>query len=181
MQEQYEPLVESGGDKLTRGESNEEHEWLSVEPRETNVEPSGDDKHVTEDHEEFSVEPRKHEDVGIQDVFETIQVEIKEKGGEKYVKDGNECLFGEEEIRKHDVKCGEKCLIGDEEVWMEDENIFAVYLFDEATRHSMEENKVRESPGEREDKQMSGEVENQHVLPKIVREAVSRFKEKAQK
>ena len=51
-------------------------------------------------HEEFSVEPRKHEDVGIQDVFETIQVEIKEKGGEKDVKDGNECLFGEEELRK---------------------------------------------------------------------------------
>jgi len=44
----------------------------------------------------------------------------------------------------------------------------------------MKEDKVREIQGEREDKQMSGEVENQHV-PKIVREAVSRFKEKSQK
>jgi len=127
------------------------------------------------------VESRKHEDVGIQDVFETVQVERKAKCGEKDAKDGKECLHGEEEIRKHDFKGGGKCLIGDPEVWMEDENIFAVYLFHEETRHSMEENKVRESPGEREDKQMSGEVENQHVLPKIVREAVSRFKEKAQK
>ena len=69
-----------------------------------------------EDHEEFSVKPRKHQDVGIKDAFQTIQVEMKERGGEKDAKDGYECLFGEEEIRKHDVKGGEKCLIGDKEV-----------------------------------------------------------------
>jgi len=176
--EHHKPVVKDREENPIREESNKEHEELLVDPWETNVEPSGDDKH--EDHEEFSVEPRKHEDVGIRDVFETIQVEMKEKGGEKDAKDGNECLFGEEEIRKHDVKGGEKCLIGNEEVWMEDENIFAVYLFHQETRHSMEENKVRESQGAREDQPMSGEVENKHV-PKIVREAVSRFKEKAEK
>jgi len=171
-------LVEDGENKLTREESNKKHEELSVEPWETNVEPSGNDKHVKENHEEFSVEPREHVEMGIKNGFETIKVEMKEKGGEKDAKDGKECLLGEEEVRNHDVKGGEIFLIGDQEVWMEDGNIFAVNLFHEETRHSMEENKVKESPGAREDKQMSGDVENQHV-PKIVREAVSRLKEKS--
>ena len=69
-------------------------------------------------------------------------------------------------------------MIGDPEFWMEDENIFAVYLFHEETRHSMEERKGRKSQGAREEKPMSGELEIHHV-PKIVREAVSRFKQKA--
>jgi len=148
---------------------------LSVEPKETNVELSGA---IQEDHERFSVDPRKHEDGGIQDVFETIQVEMKEKGGEKDTKDGKECLFGEEEIRKHDFKGGEKCLIGDPEVWMEDEN--AVYLCHKKKRHSIVKRKGRESQGERKDEPKKGELENKHV-PMIVREAVSRFKEKAEK
>ena len=69
-------------------------------------------------------------------------------------------------------------MLGDEEVWMEDENILAVYLFHEKQRHFIKRSKVRETHGERKDQPMSGEVESQHV-PKIVREAVSRFKEKA--
>jgi len=53
-------VVEGREDKPTRqDESNEEHDRLSVELWETNVEPSGDDKHVQEDHEEVSVEPRE--------------------------------------------------------------------------------------------------------------------------
>ena len=122
VQEEHEPLVEGEEDKPTREENQEENEDLSVEPRETIVEPGGEEKHVQEDHEEFfvelrekdseesgddknvnenlerpSVEPRKQEDEGIKDVFENIQVEMKDKGGEKDAKDGNECLFGEEE------------------------------------------------------------------------------------
>ena len=42
-------------------------------------------------------------------------------------------------------------MIGDQEVWMEDENIFAVYLFDEETRHSMEKSKVGETQEARKD------------------------------
>jgi len=61
-----------------------------VEPIETNVEPSGDGKHIRADHEEFSVEPREQQDVGIKDGFE----KIKEEGREKDAKDGNKCLFG---------------------------------------------------------------------------------------
>jgi len=175
VQEKHEPLVEDGEDNPTREESNEE---LLVEPRETNIESGGNDKHAEEDNEEFSVEPKKHEDVGIQNGFETIQVEMKEKGGEKDAKDGNECQHGEEEIRKHDFKGGGKCLIGDPEVWMEDGNIFAVYLFHEETRPSMEKRKVRETKEAREDVPMKGELEKKTV-PKIVREAVSRFKQKA--
>jgi len=113
--------------------------------------------------------------MGVRNVFETIQVEMIERGGEKDAKDDKECLFGEEEIRKRDFQGGEKCLIGDPEVWMEDQNV--VYLFDEETRHSMEERKGRESPGAREDQPMSGDLEKKNV-PKIVREAVSRFKQK---
>jgi len=60
------------------------------------------------------VESREHENVGVKDGFETIQVEAR---------DDYECLFGEEEVRNHDIKGGEKCLIGDEEVWMKDENL----------------------------------------------------------
>ncbi len=119
-------------------------------------------KHPRENHDEFSVEPREHAEMGIQIGFETIQVEMKEKGREKDAKDGNGCPFGEEELRRHDPKGGEKCLIGDPEVWMVDENIFAVYLFHEETR----------------DQPMSGDLEKKNV-PKIVREAVSRFKEKS--
>ncbi len=59
---------------------------------------------------------------------------------------------------------------------MEDENIFAVYLFHEKKRNSIEKQKVRETQGTK-DQSMSGEVENKHV-PKIMREAVSRFKQK---
>jgi len=177
VQEKNEPLVESGEEKPTREESNEEHEGLSVELREINTEPSGDDKNQ-EDYQEFTVETREHEHVDVKDGFETIQVEMKEKGGEKDAKDGNEYQIGEEEVRNHDVKGGENFLIGDPEVWMEDGNIFAVYLFNEETRHSMEQRKGRESQGAREEKLMSGELENHHV-PKIVREAVSRFKQKA--
>jgi len=170
--EHHEPVVKNAEENPTREENQEGNQGLSVKPRETNVEPSGG---VEEDHERFSVEPREHADMGVRNVFETIQVEMKEKGGEKDAKDGKECLFGEEEIRKHDFKGGEKCLIGDPEVWMEDQN--AVYLFDEETRHSMEERKGRESPGAREDQPMSGDLEKKNV-PKIVREAVSRFKQK---
>jgi len=42
MQEEYEPLVEGGEDNPTKEENNEKHEKFSVEPRETYVEPSGD-------------------------------------------------------------------------------------------------------------------------------------------
>jgi len=188
VQEKHGSLVEGREDKSTREESNKKPERLSVELREINTEPSGDDKNVQEDHQEFTVEPREHEHVGVKDGFETIQVEMKEDGkeclhGEEEVrnhdvKDGEECLFGEEEVRNHGVKGGEKCLNGDPEVWMEDENIFAVYLLHGKKRHYIKRSKVRETHGERKDQPMSGELESQHV-PKIVREAVSRFKEKA--
>jgi len=56
------------------------------------------------------LEPREQEDVNINHGFETIQVEMKEKGKEKDAKDGNECLIGEEEIRKYDDKSGEYSL-----------------------------------------------------------------------
>jgi len=58
VQEKHDPSVEGKEAKPTREESNDEHERLSVEPREINIEPSGDDNHVKENHE-FSVEPRK--------------------------------------------------------------------------------------------------------------------------
>jgi len=174
--EHHKLVVKEEEENPIREEDQEGHEGFSVELREKDGEENGDDRHVQEDHESFSVEPRKHEDVGIQDVFEIIQVEMKEKGGEKDAKDGKECLFGEEEIREHDFKGGENCLIGDPEVWMEDQN--AVYLFNEETRHSTEENIERESQGARKDEPKKRELENKHV-PKIVREAVSRFKQKA--
>jgi len=151
VQEEFESLVEGRDDKPTREEDQE-------------------------DHEEFAVESREHAEMGIQNDNETIQVEIKEKDGEKDAKDGKEYLLGEEEVRNHHVKGGEKCLIGDEEVWMIDEN--AVYLFHEETRHSMEKKKGRESQKARKDEPMEGELERK-IVPKIVREAVSRFKEKA--
>ena len=69
-------------------------------------------------------------------------------------------------------------MIGDEVIWMEDKNIFAVYLFHGKKRHFIKRSKVRETQGAREDQPMSGEVEKKIVL-KIVREAVSRFKKKA--
>jgi len=177
--EHHKPVVKDEEENPTREEDQEGHEELSVEPKEFNAEPSGDgNPHVQEDHQEFTVEPREHEHMDIKDGFKTFKVERKVKGGEKDAKDGKECLFGEEEVRNHDVKGGEKFLIGDPEFWMEDENIFAVYLFHEETRHSMEERKGRKSQGAREEKPMSGELEIHHV-PKIVREAVSRFKQKA--
>jgi len=151
VQEEFESLVEGRDDKPTREEDQE-------------------------DHVEFAVESREHAEMGIQNDNETIQVEIKEKDGEKDAKDGKEYLLGEEEVRNHHVKSGEKCLIGDEEVWMKDEN--AVYLFHEETRHSMEKKKGRESQKARKDEPMEGELERK-IVPKIVREAVSRFKEKA--
>ncbi len=78
--------------------------------------------------------------MGVRNVFEIIQVEMKAKGGENDAKDGKECLFGEEEIRIHEDKGGEKFLIGDPVFWMKDENIFAVYLFHEETRRVGKEN-----------------------------------------
>ena len=59
------PVVKDEEENPTREENQEGHQGLSVEPREMNVEPSGDHKHVKEDHEEFSVEPREHADMGI--------------------------------------------------------------------------------------------------------------------
>ena len=105
-------------------------------------------------------------------------MEMKKEGGEKDAKDGNEYQIGEEEVKHHDVKGGGKCLIGDPEVWVEDKNIFPVYLFHEETRPSMEKRKVRETKEAREDVPMKRELEKKTV-PKIVREAVSRFKQKA--
>ena len=122
-------MVEDEEKNPTRKENQEGHQELLVEPRETNVGPSGDDNHVKENHEEFSVEPREHANMGVRDVFEIIQVEIKGKGGENDAKDGNECLLGEEEVRNHDVKGGENFLIGDPEFWMEDENICALSTY----------------------------------------------------
>jgi len=104
-------------------------------------------------------------------------VEMKEKGEEKDAKDGKEYQSGEEEVRNHDVKGGEKYLIGDPEVWMEDENIFAVYLLHGKKRHYIKRSKVRETQGAREDQPMSGDLEKKNVH-KVVREAVSRFKKK---
>jgi len=164
VQEQHEPLVEGGEDKPTREESNEEHDWLSVKLRETNVEPSGDDKHVQEDHEELTVEPRENEDAvddGNMDVEvdpEEVKVEFEEKKTFQDVKDEEKCSIGEEETNK-----GERS--------------FAFNFSHEETRHSMEERKGRESQGARENKPMSGDLEKKNV-PKIVREAVSRFKQK---
>jgi len=44
--EYHEPVVKDKEENPIREESNKEHEGLSVEPRETNVEPCGDDEHV---------------------------------------------------------------------------------------------------------------------------------------
>ncbi len=64
------PVVKDEEENPTREENQEGHQGLSVEPREINIEPSGDgDKHVQKDHEELSVEPRKHEEMGIKDGF----------------------------------------------------------------------------------------------------------------
>jgi len=92
--EHHKPVVKDEEENPIREEDQEGHEGLSVELREKDGEENGDDRHVQEDHERFSVEPRKHADMGIKDVFETIQVEMKEKVGEKDTKDGNEYLFG---------------------------------------------------------------------------------------
>ncbi len=62
---------------------------------------------------------------------------------------------------------------------MEDENIFVVYLFHEKQGHSIKKSKVGETQEARKDEPKKGKLENKHV-PKIVREAVSRFKEKAE-
>ena len=75
-----EPVVKNEEENPTREENQEGNQGLSVKPRKTDVKPSGDDKH--EDHEEFSVEPREHADMGVRNVFETIQVEMK-KGWRK--------------------------------------------------------------------------------------------------
>jgi len=171
-------VVKDEEENPTREEDQEGHEELSVEPKEFNAEPSGDDKNVKENHEESSVEPREHAEMDIKKVFETIKVEMKEKGEEKDAKDGKEYQSGEEEVRNHDVKGGGKYLIGDPEVWMENENIFAVYLLHGKKRHYIKSSKVRETQGAREDEPMKGELEKKTV-PKIVREAVSRFKQKA--
>jgi len=61
VQEKHEPLVEGREKRPTREENNEEHEGLSVESRENNVDPSDDDRHLKEDQKEFSVEPMEHE------------------------------------------------------------------------------------------------------------------------
>ena len=91
--------MEDEEENPTREENQEGHERLSVEPRKTTIEPSGDDNHVKENHEDFSLEAREIEDVGIQNGFETIQVEMKEKVGERGAKDGNACLFGKKKSR----------------------------------------------------------------------------------
>ena len=172
----HEPLVEGREEKPTREHVQEGQ----VEPREFNTESSGDNKHhVQEDHEESSVEPREHEDMSVRNVFETIKVDMEEKGGEKDAKDGKECQIGEETTRNHDVKGEEKCLNGDPEVWMQDANIFDVFLNHQKERHSIEKGKVSKIHGEREDQQMSGEL-GKKLVPKIVRAAVSKFKEKAE-
>ena len=107
VQEKHGSLVEGREDKSTKEESNKKPEGLSVELREITTKPSGDDKNQ-EDYQEFTVETREHEHVDVKDGFETIQVEMKEKDGEKDAKDGNEYQIGEEEVRNHDVKGGEK-------------------------------------------------------------------------
>jgi len=115
----------------------------------------------------LSLEPRENEDAvddGNMDIEldpGEVTVEFERKKNFQYFKDAEKCSIWEEETN-------------------EGEASFAFYFSDEETRHSMEENKVRESSGARQDQPISGEVENKHV-PKIVREAVSRFKEKAEK
>ena len=47
--EHHKPVVKDEEENPIREEDQEGHEGFSMEPRETNVEPSGDDKHVTED------------------------------------------------------------------------------------------------------------------------------------
>ncbi len=84
---------------------------------------------------------------------------MKEEGGEKDAQDGNEYRLGEEEIRNHDVKGGEKCLIGDEVIWMEDKNVFAVYIMYEKKRHSIKKSMVRETQGVNENMQVIEELE----------------------
>jgi len=111
------------------------------------------------------MEPRENEDAvddGNMD-FEVdpkeVIVEFEGKKTFQIVKDEGKCSTGEEETNQR-------------------ERSLVLFFSDEKTRHSREENKVGESLGAREDQPMSGEVENKHVS-KIVREAVSRFKEKA--
>jgi len=138
-----------------------------VELREKDSEENGDDKHIQEDHERLSMEPRAFQ-VAVDDGNMDVEVDPEEVTVE---------FEGKKTFQ--DVKGEEKYSIGEEET-NKGERSFAFNFSHEETRHSMEENKVRESPGAMEDKPMSGEVEIKHV-PKIVREAVSRFKEKAEK
>jgi len=69
-------------------------------------------------------------------------------------------------------------LIGDEEVWMEDENMFAVYLFHKKKRHSIKKNKVRETQGANENMQVVEAELEMHIVLKERSKAVNRFKEK---
>jgi len=50
----HQPVVKDKEENPTREKNQESHQGLSVEPRETDAEPSGDDKHAKENHEEFS-------------------------------------------------------------------------------------------------------------------------------
>ncbi len=165
--EHHKPVVKDAEENAIRGEIQKCHKGFSVELREKDGVENGDDRNVQEDQERLSVEPRENKDAidnGNMDIevdTEELTVEFEEKKTFQDVKDEEKCSIGEEETNKG-------------------EGSFAFYFSDDETSHSMEENKVREIQGEREDKQMSGEMENQNV-PKIVREAVSRFKEKAQK
>jgi len=80
-----------------------------------------------------------------------------------------------------DVKDEEKCLIGEEETNAKGgEESVAIYLCKEEIRHYMEKHKVRETQGAKEDEPMKEELEMEIVF-KVRREAVNRFKEKANK
>jgi len=105
---------------------------------------------------------------GYQGWFKTTQVDNEEVTVEF-----------QEKVTLEDVKDEEKYLIGDKEMNKKgEEESMAIYLSKEEKRYLMEEHKVRETQGVREDEPMKGELEKKIVL-KIVREAVSRFKEKA--
>jgi len=165
-------------------ENKEEHEAFLVESGETNVEQTSEDKHDKEDLEKFPVEPRDNEDArkegieGAEEGSEIVQVKLKEKCGEREAKDEEEYLFGEEEIWEKYVEHEKNCSIGDKENGMEKENMCGVYLCQERKRHFIKENKVREMKGVRENVLKSGELKKK-IVPKPKREAVSRFKEKA--
>jgi len=117
------------------------------------------------------------EDVKKEEIFLFWKEYWNEKENKEEAVKSDESLVRKDKETRKEVENEEKSLIGEEDIHVEKaEDVFEMYQEDEEPKEFIKENKVQDN--QKKEKELKKEKLEKYIVFKVVREAVSRVKEK---